>query len=120
MVEPNIQYRLEYYVRVENLKSAGTPLLQILDGADGTTVLAASQPLPNGTRDWQVETIEFKSPPQSDAVIVRVSRTSCGGDPVCPIFGLVWYDDFNLQRLGGSNNTNASNGRASARTTNAR
>jgi len=119
-VEPNAQYRLEYYVRVEDLKSGGTPLVQILDGANGTTVLAASQPLPNGTRDWQAEVIEFRSPPQSDAVIVRVSRTSCGADPVCPIFGLVWYDDFNLQRSGGSNNTNASDGRANVRTTNTR
>lgn len=119
-VEPNIQYRLEYYVRVENLKSAGTPLIQILDGADGTTVLGASPPLPNSTRDWQRETVEFKSPPQSDAVIVRVSRASCGADPVCPIFGLVWYDDFNLQRTGGNNNTNASGGRANAPVPNAR
>ena len=104
VVEPNAQYRLEYYVRVEDLKSGGTPLVQIIDGANETTALAASQPLPNGTRDWQAETLEFKSPPQSEAVIVRVSRASCGADGVCPIFGLVWYDDFNLQRLGGSGN----------------
>jgi Tetratricopeptide repeat len=100
VVEPGVQYRLEYYVRVEDLKSGGTPLVEVLSGADGTTVLGASQPLPNGSRDWQAETIDFQSPLQSDAVIVRVRRASCGSDPVCPIFGLVWYDDFNLQRPG--------------------
>jgi hypothetical protein len=115
VVEPNVQYRLEYYARVEDLKSGGTPLVQILDGADETKVLAVSQPLPNGTRDWQAETIEFKTPPQSEAVIVRVSRATCGGGTVCPIFGLVWYDDFNLQRLGGSGNANANAARAGAR-----
>jgi hypothetical protein len=104
VVEPNAQYRLEYYVRVEDLKSGGTPLVQIIDGANETTALAASQPLPNGTRDWQAETIEFRTPPKTEAVIVRVSRATCGADTVCPIFGLVWYDDFNLQRLGGSGN----------------
>jgi hypothetical protein len=118
VVEPDTQYRLEYYVRVENLKSGGTPLVQVLDGADETKVLAASQSLPNGTRDWQVEVIEFKTPPQSEAVIVRVSRATCGADTVCPIFGLVWYDDFNLQRLNGSSNANS--GRANNRDTNAR
>jgi hypothetical protein len=118
VVEPDTQYRLEYYVRVQDLKSGGTPLVQVLDGADETKMLAASQSLPNGTRDWQVETIEFKTPPQSEAVIVRVSRATCGADTVCPIFGLVWYDDFNLQRLNGSSNANS--GRANNRNTNAR
>jgi tetratricopeptide (TPR) repeat protein len=120
VVEPNVQYRLEYYVRAEDLKSGGTPLIHVLDSADETKVLAASQPLPNGTRDWQAETIEFKSPPQSEAVIVRVSRASCGADTVCPIFGLVWYDDFNLQRLGGSGNANASSGRTNTSNASAR
>lgn len=120
VVEPNVQYRLEYYVRVEDLKSAGRPVIAILDSADETKALAVSQPLPNGSRDWQAEIIEFKSPPQSEAVILRVTRASCGADTVCPIFGLVWYDDFNLQRLGGSSNANASSGRTNTRDTSAR
>jgi hypothetical protein len=115
VVEPDTQYRLEYYVRIEELKSGGTPFVQVLDSADETKALAASQPLPNGTRDWQVETLEFKSPPQSEAVVVRVNRASCGADTVCPIFGLVWYDDFNLQRLGGRSNPGASGTNANLR-----
>jgi hypothetical protein len=120
VVEPNVQYRLEYYVRTEELKSGGRPVVQVLDSADETKSLAVSQPLPVGTRDWQVETLEFRAPPQSEAVVVRVTRASCGADAVCPIFGLVWYDDFNLQRLGGSTNANASGGRANPSNTSAR
>jgi hypothetical protein len=120
VVEPNTQYRLEYYVRVEDLKSGGTPLVQVLDGTDETKALAISQALPNGTRDWQLETLEFRTPPQSEAVIVRVSRASCGADTVCPIFGLVWYDDFNLQRLGASGNASVGGRTANTPNTSAR
>ncbi|HKQ99662.1 MAG TPA: tetratricopeptide repeat protein, partial [Pyrinomonadaceae bacterium] len=111
VVEPGSQYRLEYYVRTEELKSGGTPVTVVIDGADGTTVLAASQPLANGTREWEPVTIDFKVPPKSEAVIVRVGRMPCGSDPVCPIFGFVWYDDFNLKRgSGGQAAANAGGG----------
>ena len=37
-----------------------------------------------------------------EGVLVRIGRESCGPDTVCPIFGTVWYDDFNLQHFSGS------------------
>jgi hypothetical protein len=104
VVEPGAQYRFECYVRARDLKSAGTPLIQVLDAADGATVLGASVPVAAGTYDWQPVTIDFKTPPKTEAVIVRIGRAMCGADAVCPIFGMVWYDDFNLQRVGGTVN----------------
>ena len=35
----------------------------------------------------------------AEAILIRFTRTPCT-DAVCPIFGKVWYDDFNLQRFG--------------------
>ncbi|HEX8492721.1 MAG TPA: hypothetical protein VF658_07775 [Pyrinomonadaceae bacterium] len=102
VVEPGTQYRFNCFVRTEDLKSAGTPLIEILDGANERNVLGQSVPLPVGKSDWQPVTIDFKSPATTEAVRVRVSRAACVGDPVCPIYGMVWYDDFSLQRLGGS------------------
>ncbi|MDT5060865.1 MAG: hypothetical protein QOH63_1324 [Acidobacteriota bacterium] len=102
LVDPATQYRFECYVRAEDLKSAGTPIIQIIDGLDGKTVLGASQPLANGKYDWQQVIINFKSPPKTEAVIVRIVRATCGTDAVCPIFGIVWYDDFNLQSSDGA------------------
>ena len=102
VVEPATQYRFECFVRAKDLKSAGTPLIEIIDARDGATVLAATQPIASGTYDWQQVTINFKTPPQTEAVTVRIGRSMCGGDAVCPIFGMVWYDDFNLQRIGGA------------------
>jgi hypothetical protein len=100
VVEPGAQYRFNCFVRTDDLKSAGTPLIEILDGADERNVLGATPPLAVGRSDWQPLTIDFKVPAATEAIKVRVVRAACVGDPVCPIYGIVWYDDFNLQRLG--------------------
>jgi tetratricopeptide (TPR) repeat protein len=98
-VEPSKQYRLECYVRTQSLESAGTPVLEIVNTTDDK-VIAASEPLATGTHDWQQITIDFKSPAEAEAVTVRIRRATCGADAVCPIYGIVWYDDFNLQPIG--------------------
>lgn len=98
-VEPRARYRFECYVRTEELRSGGTPTFEILDESDGT-MLGASAPLSDGTKDWQQLTIDFETGAKTEAVRLRINRASCGQDPVCPIFGTVWYDDFNLQRAG--------------------
>ncbi|MBA2734788.1 MAG: tetratricopeptide repeat protein [Acidobacteria bacterium] len=115
-VEPSAQYRFECYVRAEDLKSAGTPAIEIVDATDGTTVLAVLPPIPVGTYDWQPVAINFKTPPQTEAVTVRIVRSTCSADAVCPIFGMVWYDDFNLQHVGGAASPRDSRGATKART----
>jgi hypothetical protein len=97
LVEPRARYRLSYAVRAEELKSAATVAVQVLD-ASGRP-LGSGPPAPAGTSDWQQVTVEFAAP-AAEAVSLRVVRVGCP-DGVCPIFGKVWYDDFNLQRVGG-------------------
>lgn len=99
VVEPQAQYRFECYVRTDELRSGGTPTFEIVDETDGT-VLGASAPLSAGTKNWLQLTIDFGTRANTEAVRLRINRASCGQDPVCPIFGTVWYDDFNLQRAG--------------------
>jgi len=102
VVEPGTPYRFECYMRTEDMISASTPVLSILDAVDGTG-LAESSPLPKGTNDWQRVTFDFTTKPKHDAITVGFIRPPCGGDgQICPIFGTVWYDDFNLQRIGTS------------------
>jgi hypothetical protein len=109
VVEPSTSYHFEYYAITRNLKTAGAPTIEIIDAADGKTVLGTSEPLPIGDNDWQHVTIDFKTPEKAEAVIVRTARASCGKKmPVCPLLGMVWYDDFNLQRIGGSAGTGSS------------
>jgi thioredoxin-like negative regulator of GroEL len=105
VVEPSTQYRLECYVRTEELKSAGAPIIEIVDSTDGS-VIASSSPLPVGKNDWQPLTVDFKTASKTEAVTVRTGRAPCSMEgSVCPIFGTIWYDDFNLQRGNGSAGT---------------
>jgi hypothetical protein len=102
VVEPATQYRFECFVRAQDLKSVGTLTVEMIDAMDGTTSLGASQPLAAGTYDWQPIIINFKTPPKTEAVTMRIVRAGCGGNATCPIFGTVWYDDFTLQSAGGA------------------
>ncbi|MBC7911459.1 MAG: tetratricopeptide repeat protein [Pyrinomonadaceae bacterium] len=99
VVEPNTRYRFEGYVRTQDLKSGGTPLLEVADTGDGK-ILGTSAPFPIGRNEWQPVTFEFSTPEKTEGVYFRTNRAFCG--EVCPIFGSIWYDDFNLQRLGAS------------------
>jgi tetratricopeptide (TPR) repeat protein len=100
-VEPQTRYRLEYYVRTEDLKGAATLASEIVDAAQPERVIVASQPLKIGTTaDWQAVALDFTTGAQAQAVTLRVVSLPCP-DAICPIFGKVWYDNFNLQRLGG-------------------
>ena len=99
-VEPGAQYRLTFYVRTNELKTASAPIVQVLNASNGR-LLAASQPAPAGQSDWQEVAVDFKLPPDSDGITLRMSRAACTAENgVCPIFGTVWYDDFNLQLVG--------------------
>jgi tetratricopeptide (TPR) repeat protein len=109
VVEPDTRYHFECYARTHDLTTGSPPLITILSAADNA-LLASSTPLPTGTNDWQRIALDFKTKPKSDGVIVKLSRQPCDDVKVCPIFGTVWYDDFNLQRSGaaGSRGTTAS------------
>ena len=100
IVAPGARYRLRYSVRTEDLKSVSTLITEIVDaGAEPGRVLATAEPLANGTSDWQTVALDFNVPAHTEAITVRLNRVLCP-DQVCPLFGKVWYDDFDLQRVG--------------------
>jgi hypothetical protein len=97
-VAPASSFKLTYAVRMLDLKGSGTVEVQILNAANGT-LLAHSAPAAPGSHDWQVETLEFTTPPQVDGIILRIAMMPCQSE-VCPLYGQFWYDDFQLQRIG--------------------
>ena len=103
VVEPDTTYQLQFYLRTEKLVSGATPAVMIADEVNGGW-LTTAQPAPSGTNDWQPVTLEFRTKPTTDGISIHFIRGNCSDDPkeVCPIFGTIWYDDFNLQRIGGS------------------
>jgi tetratricopeptide (TPR) repeat protein len=96
-VSANTQYDFEYYVKTEKLQSGSTPVIQVVEAAD-SSVLASSESAGTGDNDWKRVPLSFKTGTKTQAVIVRTVREGCGETPVCPIFGMMWYDDFRFQR----------------------
>ena len=96
-VMPATTYNFECYFRTQNLQSAATPLIHIVDAADGA-FFATSPAIPVGTKPWQQLTLSFKTGEKTEGIIIQLARDSCGENTVCPIFGTIWYDDFSLSR----------------------
>lgn len=99
VVQPATEYDFECFIKTKDLKSGATPIIQAIDAVSGLVVASTSE-APDGTNHWQRLNLTFKSGDKTQAVIVRISRASCGDNSVCPIYGSVWYDDFNLKRRG--------------------
>jgi hypothetical protein len=97
-VQPGSDYDFECYVATEKLETGSAPRIQILDANTGAELFDSSM-APGGTNDWTRINFSFKTSDKTEAVTIKVVRSSCGEDiPVCPIFGSVWYDDFSLKR----------------------
>ena len=94
-VQPLANYSISFWLRTENLRTGGEPMVEIVNGnSDG--VIAASQRFPLGSTDWQKIKINFTVPEDCEGIVIRTSRAYCGEN--CPISGTVWYDDFNIGR----------------------
>ncbi|MBA2737240.1 MAG: carbohydrate binding domain-containing protein [Pyrinomonadaceae bacterium] len=92
-IESKKKYRLSFWLKTENLKSAGTPTLEIVNAGDDK-IITASKPFPTGTNDWQEINLEFTMPENSEGFFLRTARAYCGD--VCPIAGTFWIDDFRI------------------------
>ncbi|MDT7604365.1 MAG: hypothetical protein QOF61_2362, partial [Acidobacteriota bacterium] len=119
VVEPGARYHLEFFVRTEAVKSVSTLAVDVVSGAANGKVLAASAPVPNGTNDWQQVSVEFIAPTDTDGVVLRIRREPCT-EEACPIFGKIWYDDFNLQRANATGSARPAGGDSSRAVTPAR
>jgi tetratricopeptide (TPR) repeat protein len=95
-VQPDTQYDFECYVKTQKLVSAATPVVALVDAMDGS-VVATSEPAPDEDSDWQRVALTFKTGAKTEALTLQINRASCGENPVCPIYGTLWYDDFNLK-----------------------
>jgi hypothetical protein len=96
-VEPNTQYDFEFHLKTNKLASAATPFMLVTDAADDA-VLGTSEPAPVGENGWQRISLTFKTGAKTEALKLKINRGVCDADnPVCPIYGTVWYDDFNLK-----------------------
>lgn len=112
IVQPDTSYRLQFYIRTQDLVSGATPIVNVTDATDGQ-LLVSSSPAEAGTNDWKLVTVDFKTKPKNDGISISFARPAClENAELCPIFGIVWYDDFSLQprQSGAPGSTTASSG----------
>lgn len=95
VVRRGVSYRLNFAIKTKELVTGGPPRIALMDAMDNH-ILAKSDAFPSATGDWQKRSIEFT--PQSESVVVSLVRDNCALSP-CPIFGVVWLDDFSLEKL---------------------
>ncbi len=95
-LHPNKEYEFECYVMTQSLESAITPQVAIVDANDDS-VLATSATAPDGNNNWQRISLPFRTGAKTEAVKIKILRNACPDNAICPIFGTVWYDDFDLK-----------------------
>ena len=97
-VKPDARYKLSFWVKTENLRSAGMPKIEILSFSDSQAI-TTSEAFPDGTNDWKQISVNFTVPSNSQGITIRTARNYCGEK--CLINGTLWYDSFKLEKLSG-------------------
>jgi hypothetical protein len=87
--------------KTEEIISGGIPIVQIIlkqkkqENAEhivGETRINPKMP------EWTQSSIVFSTEPPSEAIEIRLTREGCA-QQICPIFGHLWLDDFQLQKI---------------------
>ena len=98
VVEPQQGYRITFAVKTKDLTTGAPPRMFVRD-AVSDQVLGESAPLSEASgTSWQKMTVEFTTLAASEAIVIRLDRASCSATP-CPIFGVVWLDEFAIEKL---------------------
>jgi tetratricopeptide (TPR) repeat protein len=92
VVKPGVRYRLEWYAKTDKLIT--TEAIHIVV-ADGSTLVATSNPITTGTSDWQSYSLDFVASTKAKALAVMIKRTPRFSYDE-PSKGSIWFDDFTL------------------------
>jgi tetratricopeptide (TPR) repeat protein len=95
MVEAGAHYTLRFTSRSDKLVSGGLPVLRVINPSSGA-VLGESV-LPQQTNGWLDYAIDLATPADASTIEIRLQRQNCTTGP-CPIFGVLWLDNFSLQK----------------------
>lgn len=95
---PGQRYRLECYVKTENLDSPEGPRIVVAD-ASSSAEIAASEPIPTGSSDWRRIEVDFKAPENAKALYITIRRVPKFSYDK-PTKGTLRFDDFSLSEQG--------------------
>lgn len=94
LIYPDRTYRVSFDVLTKDLATGGPPVITVSD-ATTESLLGKSEGFPS-TDSWRRLSFEFRTPPTSEAIVIRLQRNNCDAAP-CPIFGVVWLDDIRIE-----------------------
>jgi hypothetical protein len=102
LVEPEKEYRLQYFARSEGLTTGSLPFVEISDAAGRSALRTRSEPMLLGSSDWKQYEIRFKTDSNMHSLMISIRReancsTDNQGEGPCPIFGRVWFTGFSLE-----------------------
>ena len=95
LLNPGKRYRLECYYKTRDLISPMGPRVVITD-LTSQTVIAGTDPLPEGTQPWQPIGFEFVAPANLPAALIQIQRIPKYSYDE-PTRGYVWFDEFILK-----------------------
>ena len=96
VLEPG-RYRITFAAQTKDLVTGG-PLRMAVANMTSNLTIGSSEAFPPASESWQVLGVEFTMPGDAEAVEIRLARDTCVTSP-CPIFGVVWLDEFTIQKL---------------------
>jgi len=91
-VEPGRRYVFRGFYH-SDLKSESPMTWQIANASNAG--LLAELPLKDPAAGWVQFSMGFTVPADTDGIILRLTRQSCGSS-ICPISGSIWFDDLSL------------------------
>jgi tetratricopeptide (TPR) repeat protein len=104
LVDPESRYQLRFAARSEQLVTAGSPVIEVLQATGNLTqsletgaLLRRSEAIHNASSSWQKYTVDFETG-KAQAVYIVIRRENCR-EQLCPIYGSAWFDDFTLTQL---------------------
>ena len=95
LVRPGARYRLQYCVKTERLSAPEGPRV-VVSGRTSRERMAASDPVPAGSSDWQQGTLEFTATAPAVIIAIQQKPRFSYEDPT---HGTVWFDDFEIQQV---------------------
>lgn len=94
-LRPGVRYTLECYAKTSGLETPEGPRVVVTGGASPVWI-AASEPVAQGSTDWQRLTVDFVAPESASGAFVSVKRKPKFSYDE-PTRGTVWFDDFSIR-----------------------
>jgi tetratricopeptide (TPR) repeat protein len=97
-VSPGQSYRLQAYVKTENITSVSGPRLEAYDAYDASALHASSEDFRGTTSGWMPVMVDFTTGPKTELVSIRIRRLPTRKIDNL-IAGKLWVDDVRLTPL---------------------